>query len=227
MFNQDKNFNNLGLNNDLIKNLATKLDINKPTKIQSLAIPHILSNRDVLIKSMTGSGKTLCFLLPIIHNLIQLKPKRSDGTLALIISPTRELGLQIKKICEQICHKYYYIVVNSIMGGERKKSEKARLRKGVNILIATPGRLLDHLKTTQAFKVNNLKYLVLDEADRLLDMGFEQKIKEINTLLQRENKYRIQTILVSATLDKTNQLADYLLDDPIQVGFSTATTSIN
>ena len=142
--------------------------------------------RNILFKSETGSGKTIAFLLPILHGLMSLtKPVvREDGTRAVIISPTRELCVQITQVLSKLTAVCVNLVGGSIIGGEKKKSEKARLRKGVVILVATPGRLLDHMRTTECFKLQQLRYVVLDEADRLLDMGFDKTIMSIVALLR-------------------------------------------
>lgn len=150
------------------------IGIKQSTVVQSMAIPSILSNNcNHIIKSQTGSGKTLAYLVPIINDLMNLKPaiSRNDGTRCLVIAPTRELCAQISEVLQILTSCCVRIVGGSITGGEKRKSEKARLRKGVVVLVGTPGRLLDHLKTTESFNLTNLKYLVLDEADRLLDMG--------------------------------------------------------
>jgi superfamily II DNA/RNA helicase len=158
------------------------------TRIQSVAVPLLIERNNVLMKSQTGSGKTLTYLLPVIHDLMTAKPsiQRSDGTRALIIAPTRELCLQISDVIEKLTKVCVSIVGGCISGGEKKKSEKARLRKGVVVLVSTPGRLLDHLKTTESFNLNSMRWVVLDEADRLLDMGFEQTILEIFSILRGE-----------------------------------------
>jgi ATP-dependent RNA helicase DDX31/DBP7 len=138
---------------------------------------------------------------------------RDHGTVALILSPTRELCLQILETSKKLCQVFHWIVPGILIGGEKKKSEKARLRKGVNLLICTPGRLLDHLRTTQSFQLHNLRWLVFDEADRLLDMGFERDVTAIIDLLTHKlnpdasatdaepPKIHPQTVLCSATLD--------------------------
>jgi superfamily II DNA/RNA helicase len=146
--------------------------------------------RSVLMKSQTGSGKTLAFLLPIIHDLMSMQPvpTRDGGTRALVLSPTRELCTQICQVAERLTNKCACgLVTGTVTGGERRKAEKARLRKGVVILTATPGRLLDHLRSTEAFTLSSLRWVVLDEADRLLDMGFEKAILEILGILRGES----------------------------------------
>lgn len=149
------------------------LNLTTSTRIQSVAIPLLNNHNSMLIKSQTGSGKTLCYLLPILNDLLNISPQiqRADGTYALIIAPTRELCGQITDILAKLTQGCVYIVGGLITGGEKRKSEKARLRKGVTVLVSTPGRLLDHLKTTESFSLTKLRWIVLDEADRLLDMG--------------------------------------------------------
>ena len=162
------------------------------TKVQSVAVPVLLRSNKALIKSETGSGewftimcamndwwrwltiwrndtgKTLTYLLPLIQDLQSWNPKidRASGTWALILAPTRELSVQIFDVLTQLTNRFAWLVPSMITGGEKKKSEKARLRKGVTILVATPGRLLDHLQTTESFECSNLRWLIMDEADR-------------------------------------------------------------
>ena len=158
------------------------------TRCQQMALPLLLKHQNVLVRSETGSGKTLSYLLPIMNDLISISPKisRADGTMAVIIAPTRELCAQISGVYEALSKAGIWLVGGCISGGEKKKSEKARLRKGVSVLVSTPGRLLDHLKTTESFELKRLKWLVFDEADRLFDMGFEQIILEILSILRGE-----------------------------------------
>ena len=194
-----KGFAGLGLQPTLATHLE-KLKILDPTEIQCVSIPKLLNtnDRDMIIQAQTGSGKTFAFLLPILNHLMTASANqekdnftRYSGCLALILVPTRELAQQISMVLESLLkytsdsqHKHW-IVSGLITGGESKKSEKARLRKGINVLVATPGRLLDHLKTTESFYVGNLRWLVLDEADNLLHLGFEETLKEILYLLNQ------------------------------------------
>ncbi|XP_045598838.2 ATP-dependent DNA helicase DDX31 [Procambarus clarkii] len=182
-----------------------KLGFTSMTMVQQKSIPPILEGKDALVKSQTGSGKTLTYALPIIHNLMVQTPhiQRSDGVIALIIVPTRELAQQSYQWFEKLCKSCVWVVPGYLIGGEKKKAEKARLRKGINILVATPGRLIDHLHHTKSLSLSSVKYLVLDEADRLLDMGYERSITSIlETLTEQQaglSKSR-QTIMLSATL---------------------------
>ncbi|KAG6543944.1 hypothetical protein Mapa_014785 [Marchantia paleacea] len=148
------------------------------TEIQSRSIPQLLAGRDVLGAARTGSGKTLAFLVPAIELLYHGKFMPRNGTGVIIISPTRELAMQI------------YGVARDIM-----KTEAERLAKGVNLVVATPGRLLDHLQNTKGFIFKNLQCLIIDEADRILEIGFEEEMKQIIKLLPKER----QTVLFSAT----------------------------
>ena len=130
----------------------------------------------------TGSGKTLAFLIPAIELLYKLHFKPRNGTGVIIISPTRELALQIFGVAKELL-KYHNQTFGIIMGGANRKAEAERLQKGVNLLVATPGRLLDHLQNTKGFNVANLKVLVIDEADRILEVGFEEEMHKIINLL--------------------------------------------
>jgi ATP-dependent RNA helicase DDX31/DBP7 len=155
------------------------------TRVQSVVITALETKQNILMKSETGSGKTMAYCVPIIDDLLKLSTpvSRSQGTYAIILAPTRELCSQIGDVIENITKCCVSIVGGCISGGEKRKSEKARLRKGVSILVGTPGRLLDHLRATESFTLNKLRWVVLDEADRLLDMGFEQTILEICSIV--------------------------------------------
>ncbi|ESL12059.1 ATP-dependent DEAD/H RNA helicase [Trypanosoma rangeli SC58] len=176
--------------------------------------------RDVLVRSETGSGKTLAYALPLLHQLLCACDKqpirRQVGTIIVVLCPTRELVVQVTDVFSVLTRCALFLTVGGIHGGENRHKEKARLRKGIPVLISTPGRLLDHLKATASFRVEELQTIVLDEADRLLDMGFEQTIREIMGMLleQTENaarsrvvgssevqeKYSLKRVLVSATI---------------------------
>jgi len=182
-------------------------------------VPELLSgDSDAFIQAETGSGKTLTYLLPIVDRIMRISASsRQAGLFAIILAPTRELSRQIYTVLQTLIHCKngpHWIVPGQVTGGEKKKSEKARLRKGMNILVATPGRLLDHLEHTESLKVDKVRWLVLDEGDRLMELGFEEDIHKILNILnsgsnlpnstQDESmpKKRI-TILCSATM-KTN-----------------------
>ncbi|XP_012214614.2 ATP-dependent DNA helicase DDX31 [Linepithema humile] len=179
-------FADLNIHPFMISNLEKNMHITNMTTVQQKAIPQIFSARDVLIRSQTGSGKTLAYALPIVELLHKIKPKlsRNSGLSALVVVPTRELALQTYECFIKLIKPFTWIVPGYIVGGEKRKAEKARLRKGCNILIATPGRLLDHIKQTKALRLNEVKYFVLDEADRMLDMGYEKDISGIVSALK-------------------------------------------
>ncbi|KAK9817068.1 hypothetical protein WJX72_009018 [[Myrmecia] bisecta] len=219
-------FHGLGLAQSLAEHLEA-INFTTPTRVQRAAIPVLLKGRDALVNAPTGSGKTLAFLAPIVHDLQAQFPRlnRADGTYAIIIAPTRELCMQICDVLTLMLRRYVWLVGGSILGGENRNKEKARLRKGVTVVVASPGRLLDHLQNTEAFHTQELRWLVLDEADRLLDLGFEQKIAEMVDILDRRTgeagTRRRQTALFSATLHSNlGQLATLSLHNPASVGFS-------
>lgn len=165
------------------------------TEIQRRAIPALLAGKDVLGAAKTGSGKTLSFLIPAIEMLHALRFKPRNGTGVIVVSPTRELALQIFGVARELMahHSQTYGIV---MGGANRKAEAEKLSKGVNLIIATPGRLLDHLQNTPGFVFKNVKALIIDEADRILEVGFEDEMRQIIKILPKEER---QTMLFSAT----------------------------
>ncbi|EFN87010.1 Probable ATP-dependent RNA helicase DDX31 [Harpegnathos saltator] len=216
-------FEDLNIHSHMISNLAQNMNITKMTTVQQKAIPQIFSAKDILVRSQTGSGKTLAYAIPIVELLHKIRPKlnRNSGLLALIVVPTRELTLQTYECFIKLVKPFTWIVPGYLIGGEKRKAEKARLRKGCNVLIATPGRLLDHMQNTKALKLHEVKYFVLDEADRMLDMGYEKDISGTRDIEQnREDKdqSRRQTILLSATLTQAvEKLAGLAMRSPIFV----------
>nr|GLL23352.1 DEAD-box ATP-dependent RNA helicase 17 isoform X1 [Ipomoea trifida] len=223
-------FASLGLHPTLCDQLKERLGFEVPTLVQAQAIPVILSGRHVLVNAATGTGKTVAYLAPVIHQLQKCEPRiqRSDGTFALVLVPTHELCLQVYEILQKMLHRFHWIVPGYIMGGENRSKEKARLRKGISILVATPGRLLDHLRKTSSFIHTNLRWIVFDEADRILELGYGKEIEDILNVLGSFGKEKTafrglevqrQNLLLSATLnEKVNHLAKISLDNPIMVG---------
>lgn len=171
-----------------------EMGFTKMTAIQKSAIPALLAGKDVLGAAKTGSGKTLAFLIPAIEILSALRFKPRNGTGVIIVSPTRELALQIFGVARELM-KHHSQTYGIVMGGANKRAEADKLSKGVNLMVATPGRLLDHLMTTP-FVFKNLKSLIIDEADRILEVGFEDEIRQIVKILSNEDR---QTMLFSAT----------------------------
>ena len=187
-------FQDLNLSSQTLKAID-KMGFTKLTPVQARTIPPLLAGRDVLGAAKTGSGKTLAFLLPAIEILHSLKFKPRNGTGIIIITPTRELALQIFGVARELM-EFHSQTLGIVMGGANRRQEAEKLSKGVNLLIATPGRLLDHLQNTKGFVFKNLKALVIDEADRILEIGFEDEMKQIVKILPHENR---QTMLFSAT----------------------------
>jgi ATP-dependent RNA helicase DDX18/HAS1 len=165
------------------------------TEIQRRGIPPLLAGRDVLGAAKTGSGKTLAFLIPAIEMLHSLRFKPRNGTGVIVVSPTRELALQIFGVARDLM-EHHSQTFGIVMGGANRRAEAEKLSKGVNLVIATPGRLLDHLQNTQGFVFKNLKALVIDEADRILEVGFEDEMRQIVKILPKNER---QTMLFSAT----------------------------
>ncbi|GFF22727.1 ATP-dependent RNA helicase has1 [Aspergillus lentulus] len=191
---EPQKFTELGLSEKTLKAI-NDMGFDTMTEIQRRTIPPLLAGRDVLGAAKTGSGKTLSFLIPAVEMLSALRFKPRNGTGVLVVSPTRELALQIFGVARELC-QYHSQTYGIVIGGANRRAEAEKLMKGVNLLIATPGRLLDHLQNTQGFIFKNLKTLVIDEADRILEVGFEDEMRQIVKILPSEER---QTMLFSAT----------------------------
>lgn len=180
-----------------------------PSKIQQEAIPVALSGRDIIGLAETGSGKTAAFLVPILQSLLS----RQQRLFALILTPTRELAVQIQQQVEGLGTSVGVQCV-VIIGGVDMMTQALQLAKKPHIVIATPGRLVDHLENTKGFNLRSLKYLVMDEADRILNMDFEQEVNKILSVIPRERN----TYLYSATMTKkVAKLQRASLRDPVKV----------
>ena len=181
----------------------------EPSPIQAKAIPLAITGRDLIASASTGTGKTAAFLIPILQQLVGTEP----GILrVLVLTPTRELALQID---EQALALGYHVGVSStaIVGGMKMNPQEDAIRSGVEIIVATPGRLMDHMKQ-KYLDLDSVKFLVLDEADRMFDMGF---LPDVHHIVSRLSKDR-QTLLFSATMPaKVRKLADSILRDPATV----------
>ena len=188
-------FEALSLKKPLLKAILEK-GYESPSPIQEAAIPLLIQGKDVLGRAETGTGKTAAFALPIIQHLHEAYHDKSKDPMALIIAPTRELVEQIK---ESFKHygKFSHSKVLAVYGGVSINKQKQVLKKGVDILVATPGRLLDLMRQHSVF-LKNVKFLVLDEADRMVDMGFVKDVKHIMNACPKER----QTMMFSATLDR-------------------------
>jgi len=204
-------FQDLDLNPTILAALKAK-GYESPTPIQAGAIPAVLQERDVWGCAQTGTGKTAAFALPILHNLAKRPFVKTNAVRALVLSPTRELALQIAEQFDAY-GKGLRLRTAVIFGGVSDYGQKQRLRQGVEILVATPGRLMD-LLAQNALTLNHVEIFTLDEADRMLDMGFIHDVRRISTLLPQNR----QTLLFSATMPpEIKQLAKNLLRDPVNV----------
>ncbi|ASW74417.1 DEAD/DEAH box helicase [Chryseobacterium piperi] len=184
----------------------------KPTPIQGKAIPSILEKKDLLGTAQTGTGKTAAFAIPILQNLAERQGPKSNHIKALILTPTRELAIQIEESFNAYGRNLPLRKL-VIFGGVKQGSQEAALKKGVDILVATPGRLLDFI-AQGIISLKNLEIFVLDEADRMLDMGFVHDVKRIIKLLPP----RRQTLFFSATMPpEIQKLANSILNNPVQV----------
>ena len=214
---QDTSFSSLaalGVSESTLKGIE-EMGFTNMMEIQFKSIPHLLQGKDLLAAAKTGSGKTLAFLIPAVELLHKLRFMPRNGTGVIIISPTRELAMQTYGVLQDLL-KHHYHTYGLIMGGSNRTAEAKKLANGVNIIVATPGRLLDHLQNTSEFMFRNLQCLVIDEADRILDVGFEPEMKQIVKLLPK----RRQTMLFSATqTKKTEDLARISLKKlPLYIG---------
>src|SRR6476660_3675198 len=205
---QEMPFKKLGLD-PLLVSATRRMNYTEPTPIQAEAIPAILAGRDLIATAQTGTGKTAAFLLPILHRLLSLP---QGTTRALVITPTRELAQQIDDVCLGLAY-HTPLRVGLLMGGAPMGSQEKALRAGVELVVATPGRLLDHMRQNQA-RFDHLHTLVLDEADRMLGMGFLPDLKRIIARLPA----RRQTLLFSATMPPViAELARQILREPQSV----------
>jgi ATP-dependent RNA helicase RhlE len=200
------NFDELGLAPELVR-VVKELGYETPTPIQAMAIPEALKGKDVLGKAQTGTGKTAAFMLPMLHRL-----RGGDGLRALILCPTRELAIQVSEAATQYA-KHLDLWIGIVYGGTSVQKDVRNLKAGYDVLVATPGRLIDHLERGNV-DLSNLEILVLDEADRMLDMGFRP---QINQILRHCPKKR-QTLFFSATLpNDVKSLAYDSLNAPVSI----------
>jgi ATP-dependent RNA helicase RhlE len=206
-------FSNLGLSEALLKAIADS-GYTTPTPIQHKAIPAVLTGRDLLAAAQTGTGKTAGFTLPILHRLAQTSQGRNRPVRALILTPTRELAAQVaESVTKYGAHQQPRLKSEVVFGGVKINPQMMRLRGGVDILTATPGRLLD-LVSQNAVKLDKVEMLVLDEADRMLDMGFIKDIRKILALLPKKR----QNLLFSATFSADiRKLTGDLLVNPVKI----------
>ena len=221
-FFSDKKFSDMKLTPQTIECLK-KQNFTISTEVQSKVIPIAKKGKDIMCTAKTGSGKTLSFLIPALEMLIRTDFQQNQGVGVIIITPTRELAIQIYDVAKDllyIAHKTCGVIIG---GGYRKKEAK-KLLKGVNLLIATPGRLLDHLNNTEGFECKNLCMLIIDEADAILKNGFEDELIKILKILPKEK----QTMLFSATLSKKiKNLGLLSMNNPVYIELKINMEGIN
>ena len=205
-------FTELGLSADILRAVSDQ-GYSEPTPIQAQAIPVVLEGRDVLAGAQTGTGKTAGFTLPLLQRLIEQKPAKGNRPVrALVLTPTRELAAQVGESVKTY-GKHLPIRSAVIFGGVKINPQIAALRQGVDIVVATPGRLLDHVNQ-KTLDLSQVDILVLDEADRMLDMGFIHDIRKVLALLPKQR----QNLLFSATFSNDiKRLADGLLNSPVLI----------
>lgn len=216
-------FTELALNKPILKAIFEK-NYDSPTEVQKEAIPLILDRKDVIASAQTGTGKTAAFALPILQLLFHQQDamKKDKRIRALIVSPTRELAVQIEEEFKAY-GKYTNLKTTCVFGGTSIESQKAVLKKGVDILIATPGRLLD-LRKQEIVNLDKVEVLVLDEADLMLDMGFIDDVQKIERMCPEEK----QCLLFSATMPaKVVQLARTILKDPERIEIAPSAMTAN
>ena len=211
-FFSDKKFSEMKLT-PLTVECLEKQGFTISTEVQAKVIPIAKKGKDIMCTAKTGSGKTLAFLIPALELLIKADFQQNQGVGVIVITPTRELALQIYDVAKELlflAHKKCGVII----GGGYRKKEASKLIKGVNLLVATPGRLMDHLNNTEGFNCNNLCMLIIDEADAILKNGFEDELIQILKILPKER----QTMLFSATLTKKIENLGLLsLKNPIYI----------
>lgn len=213
-------FSKLGLS-DAILDAVIKKGYDKPSLIQEQAIPAVLQGKDVMAAAQTGTGKTAGFTLPILQLLSKGTPAKSNQVRTLILTPTRELAAQVN---DSVATYGRQLPLKStvVFGGVKINPQMQKLRSGVDILVATPGRLLD-LYSQNAVKFDHLEILVMDEADRMLDMGFIHDIKRILKILPANR----QTLMFSATFsDEIRKLAKTLVNNPVEISVTPRNTTV-
>ncbi len=214
-------FDKLGLSEPLLRAVKATGYI-KPTPIQIQTIPAILDGRDIMATAQTGTGKTAGFTLPLLQRLNNKPPVKSNRARALVLTPTRELAAQVQDSVKTY-GKYLNLRSAVVFGGVNINPQMMKLRRGVDVLVATPGRLLD-LHQQNSVNFNDIEILVLDEADRMLDMGFIPDIKRIMALLPKQR----QNLLFSATISsEIRQLVKSITNNPVEIDISPRNSTVS
>ncbi len=204
-------FNKLNLHPDLLKAIAA-CGFDQPTDIQREAIPVVLSGRDLMASAQTGTGKTAAFVLPALQQLLNPARKKGRGPRVLVLTPTRELAIQVNDHIRQFS-RFSRFATGTVVGGMPYPPQMKMLRNPLDLLVATPGRLMDHMESGRV-DFSRLEILVLDEADRMLDMGFINDVKTIARAMPKDR----QTLLFSATLEgAVLKIAKQILKDPARI----------
>jgi len=211
------NFKDLGINEDII-NILKKNGIVSPTPIQKESIPQILNNKDVIGEAKTGTGKTLAFLIPVFQKI----NSKSTNTEVLILSPTRELAIQITEEAKKL-NINDEINILAAYGGKDIGSQLKKLKNNIHLIVATPGRLLDHIKR-KTIDLTKLKTIIIDEADQMLLMGFKNEIEEVMKVASKTH----QTLCFSATIDsKVKKLAYRYMNDQLFINIKETTVTVD
>lgn len=205
-------FNSLMLSRPVLKGLGD-LGYTKPSPIQSATIPIALLGKDIIAGAVTGSGKTAAFMIPIIERLLY-KPAKIASTRVIVLTPTRELAIQVSDVAKNLGKYVSGLTFGLAVGGLNLRQQEQTLKARPDIVVATPGRFIDHVRNSASFNVDSVEVLVIDEADRMLEEGFQEELNEIMTLLPSKR----QTLLFSATMNsKIKQLVSLSLKRPVRV----------
>lgn len=207
-----KTFQSLQLSRPILKALSA-LNYSTPTPIQAASIPIALLGRDIVAGAVTGSGKTAAYIIPIIERLLY-KPAKIAKTRVIVLTPTRELAIQVADVGRKLGQFVQNLSFGLAVGGLNLRQQEQELKKRPDIVIATPGRLIDHIRNSPSFSVDDVEIVVMDEADRMLEEGFEKEMQEIVELLPRKR----QTMLFSATMNSSiKQLIAWSLQKPVRI----------
>lgn len=207
-----KTFQSLQLSRPILKALSA-LNYSAPTPIQSASIPIALLGRDIVAGAVTGSGKTAAYIIPVIERLLY-KPSKIAKTRVIVLTPTRELAIQVADVGRKLGQFVHNLSFGLAVGGLNLRQQEQELKKRPDIVIATPGRLIDHIRNSPSFSVDDVEIVIMDEADRMLEEGFEKEMQEIVELLPRKR----QTMLFSATMNSSiKQLINWSLEKPVRI----------